>query len=242
MSIAQGLPPTIAATPRPAQPTGADVLIGLALSAGLFVLVAIGIGVAQVMRPGAWLTGPWGLLLQLALANAVLAVAALAVAARRGWAVFQFNPLPARTLMLCAVGGAAGGISLAFLLSVVSEATGIPLHGVNEELMGVDALPPLGMALFAVIAAGTTPLVEELIFRGLLFQWLRGRLGPVGGALISAVLFGGLHWPSGQAVWAGLVGFALALLFHRSGSLWTAVAAHSGNNAMAIILVLTLAM
>ena len=49
-----------------------------------------------------------------------------------------------------------------------------------------------------------------------------------------------LHWPSGQAVWAGLVGFALALLFNRMGSLWASVAAHAGNNAMAILLVLTL--
>ncbi len=106
--------------------------------------------------------------------------------------------------------------------------------------MGLDALPPAGLALFAVIAAGTTPLAEELIFRGLLFQWLRGWIGPIGAAVISAAIFGALHWPSGQAVWAGLVGFALALLFNRMGSLWSSVAAHAGNNAMAILLVLTL--
>jgi uncharacterized protein len=241
VSIAQGVPP-VGPTPSHEGPTGRDVLIGLSLSAVLFVILAVGVGLVHLARPGDWLTGPWGLLLQLALANIVLAMAAVAVAARRGWAVFQFQALPVRTLMLCAAGGAAGGIFLAFLLSVVSEATGLPLHGVNEELMGLDALPPLGMALFAVIAAGTTPLVEELIFRGLLFQWLRGRLGAVIGALVSAVLFGGLHWPSGQAIWAGLVGFALALLFHRVGSLWASIAAHSGNNALAIVLVLTLAL
>ena len=41
-------------------------------------------------------------------------------------------------------------------------------------------------------------------------------------------------------MWAGLVGFALALLFNRMGSLWASVAAHAGNNAMAILLVLML--
>jgi hypothetical protein len=239
MSIAQGLPP-ISPTPTPSGPTGRDVLLGLSLSALLFLVLAVGLGAAHLLHPGDWLTGPWGLLLQLALANAVLAAAAVAVAARRGWAVFRFAPLPAGMLALCAAAGAAGGISLALLLSIVSEAVGIPLHGVNDELMGVDDLPPLGMVLFAVIAAGTTPLVEELIFRGLLFQWLRGRIGAGGGALASAVLFGGLHWPSGQALWAGLVGLALALLFDRVGSLWASIAAHSGNNALAIVLVLTL--
>jgi membrane protease YdiL (CAAX protease family) len=239
MSMAQGLPP-INPAPRPSGPTGRDVLLGLSLSALLFLVLAVALGAAHLLHPADWLTGPWGLLLQLALANTVLGVAAVAVAVRRGWSVFHFTPLPAGMIALCAAGGAAGGISLALLLSLLSEAIGVPLHGVNDELMGVDELPPLGMVLFAVIAAGTTPLVEELIFRGLLFQWLRGRIGRVGGALASAVLFGGLHWPSGQALWAGLVGLALALLFDRVGSLWASIAAHSGNNALAIVLVLTL--
>lgn len=234
------MPPTGITRP-PAGPTGRDVLIGLGLSAVLFLLLAIAIGIANLHRSNEFLHGPWGLLLQLGLANTVLAIAALAVAARRGWAVFQFTSLSGRSLALCAAGGAAGGISLALFLSWLSEASGLPLHGVNEELMGVDALPPLGMVLFATIAVGTTPLVEELIFRGLLFQWLRGRTGPIPGALISAALFGGLHWPNGQAVWAGLVGFALALLFHRVGSLWAPVAAHSGTNALAVVLVYTFA-
>lgn len=239
MSVAQGLPP-IGRAPTPDGPTGRDVLLGLSLSVLLFLVMAVALGAAHLLHPGDWLTGPWGLLLQLALANAVLGVAAVAVAARRGWAVFQFNRLPSGMLALCVAGGAAGGISLALLLSLLSEALGLPLHGVNDELMGVDDLPPLGMAVFALIAAGTTPLVEELIFRGLLFQWLRGRLGPLLGAAASSILFGCLHWPSGQALWAGLVGFALAMLFDRVGSLWASVAAHSGNNALAIVLVLTL--
>jgi membrane protease YdiL (CAAX protease family) len=239
MSIAQGLPP-IGPPAASASPTGRDVLLGLSVSTVLFLLLAVGIGIAHLFYPGDWLRGPWGLLLQLALANAVLAAAALAVAARRGWAMFLFKPLRAGMLAICAAGGAAGGITLALLLTLLSEAVGVRLHGVNDELMGVDELPPLGLALFALIAAGTTPLVEELIFRGLLFQWLRGRIGAVGGALASALLFGALHWPTGQAIWAGLVGFALALLFDRTGSLWASVAAHSGNNALAIVLVLTL--
>lgn len=241
MSLAQGMPP-IRPVPPAAGPTGRDVLIGLAVSGVLFLLLAVGIGLVHLLYPGEWLTGPWGLLLQLALANLVLAIAALIVAARRGWAVFRFRALSARALALCIAGGAVGGIVLALLLTLLSEAIGIPLHGVNEELMGVDELPLPGLVLFAVIAAGTTPLVEELIFRGLLFQWLTGRLGSLAGAIVSAALFGALHWPSGQALWAGLVGFALALLFQRVGSLWASVAAHSGNNALAVILVMTIAM
>ena len=44
----------------------------------------------------------------------------------------------------------------------------------------------------------------------------------------------------GILILSGIGGFALALLFNRMGSLWSSVAAHAGNNAMAILLVLTL--
>ena len=151
-------------------------------------------------------------------------------------AFFRFNRLPWQSIAFCAAAGAVGGILLASLLSLLSSATGVRLHDVNEELIGVNDLPPIGLAIFAVIAAGTTPLAEELIFRGLLFQWLRGWIGPIGGALVSAETYSALGWPSGQALWAGLVGFALALLYHRFNSLWASVT-HAGNNALAIVLV-----
>jgi uncharacterized protein len=206
----------------------------------MFLALAIALGFLHFTYPLRWIFGPWGLLVQLGLANVVLALAAVVVAARRGWSVFQFKRLSWHSLALCAAGGAIGGILLASILSLLSDATGVRLHDVNEELIGVNDLPPVGLAIFAIIAAGTTPLAEELIFRGLLFQWLRGWIGPFGGAIVSAALFGALHYPSGQAVWAGLVGFALALLYHRFGSLWASIAAHAGNNALAIVLVLWL--
>ena len=242
MSIAQGVQPPSpppSSSPGPG-PTGRDVLVGLSLSGAMFVALAVALGFLHFTYPFRWIFGPWGLLVQLALANGVLALAAVVVAARRGWSVFRFNRLSWQSIALCAAGGAVGGILLASLLSLLSTATGIHLHDVNEELIGVNDLPPIGLAIFAIIAAGTTPLAEELIFRGLLFQWLRGWIGPLGGALVSATLFGALHWPSGQALWAGLVGFALALLYHRFNSLWASIAAHAGNNALAIVLVLWL--
>jgi uncharacterized protein len=237
VSVAQGLPPRAHGQAQPG-PTGGDVLMGLTLCGVLFLLLAFGVGFAHASGAAGWLMGPWGLLLQLALANLVLFGAAFAVAARRGWSVFGFVPLRGRVLALCAAGAAAGGIGLAVVLSTISTVTGVPLHAANEELMSIEGLPPLGMALFALIAAGTTPLAEELIFRGLLFQWLRGRVGVAGGAAISSILFGALHWPSGQALWAGLVGVGLALIFNRLNSLWASIAAHAGINGLAMVLVM----
>ena len=163
MSIAQGVQPP-SAPPSPPGPTGRDVLVGLSLSGAMFVTLAVALGFLHFTYPLRWIFGPWGLLVQLGLANAVLALAAVVVAARRGWSVFRFNRLPWQSIAFCAAAGAVGGILLASLLSLLSTATGVRLHDVNEELIGVNDLPPIGLAIFAVIAAGTTPARRGIDF------------------------------------------------------------------------------
>jgi len=124
----------------------------------MFVALAVALGFLHFTYPLRWIFGPWGLLVQLGLANAVLALAAVVVATRRGWSVFRFNRLSWQSIAVCAAGGAVGGILLASLLSLLSSATGLPLHDVNEELIGVNDLPPIGLAIFAIIAVGSVLL------------------------------------------------------------------------------------
>jgi CAAX protease family protein len=218
-------------------PTGYDVLIGIGAAV---LLLAASIVLSQLV-PGLGLVftadQPWSLLVQLALANLILLSAPVAVAWRRGWRVFRLLPLCRGRIALCACGGAAAGVLLAIVLQAIDTVTGLKLHGANAQLLDVPAMPPWGLVLFALIAAGTTPMIEELVFRGLLFGWLRRRLGLWLGAGSSAAVFGALHWWNGQALWAALIGFLLALLYERTGSLWASIAAHAGNNALAMALV-----
>jgi membrane protease YdiL (CAAX protease family) len=80
------------------------------------------------------------------------------------------------------------------------------------------------------------PLVEELLFRRVLFVFLRDRWGALRAGLATSVVFGLLHLYSpaftAAIVWAGLV-FAWAL--HRSGSVWPGLAAHAVGNALALL-------
>jgi CAAX protease family protein len=96
-----------------------------------------------------------------------------------------------------------------------------------------------GTALL-LLSAGLTcvvaPICEELLFRGYIFTALRNWHGTLPAALITAVIFGGVHAGSAPVLdlipLAGL-GFGLCLLYRYSGSLYPCFIAHSLNNSLA---------
>lgn len=88
------------------------------------------------------------------------------------------------------------------------------------------------------------PIVEEILFRGVLFSGLRKRLPFIVSALLTSVLFGALHLsggtPGSGALWiAGLdtmlLSFALCYLREKTGSLWACIFLHMLKNTVACI-------
>ncbi len=115
------------------------------------------------------------------------------------------------------------------------EDSGLPIEEGNLNAGSIFAA-----ALVAVILA---PLFEELFFRGVLFQYLRSRYllvarGLFEAVLISAFAFASLHL--GGAILPILpVGVILALVMHRTNSLWPPIALHVFYNW--IVLAISLA-
>jgi membrane protease YdiL (CAAX protease family) len=100
--------------------------------------------------------------------------------------------------------------------------------GTNEG----TSLLLLSAALTCVVA----PICEEFLFRGFIFTALCNWRGVWPAAIITGLLFGGVHVGSAPAVdlvpLAGL-GFGLCLLYRATGSLYPCIAAHSLNNSLA---------
>lgn len=88
----------------------------------------------------------------------------------------------------------------------------------------------LGALALTVILA---PICEELLFRGLVFNALKRRFGVVTGVLVSGLVFCLAHGSilALPAIW--LMGVILAIVYHRTGSLWVSIIAHSTNNLIA---------
>ena len=93
----------------------------------------------------------------------------------------------------------------------------------------------IGVTLGVLTMVVFAPIVEEIIFRGLLFGALVQRLGVLASALITAVIFGAAHGdPVLFPTLAGL-GFVAALAYAATGNLWVPIALHSLNNALGAI-------
>jgi membrane protease YdiL (CAAX protease family) len=108
---------------------------------------------------------------------------------------------------------------------------------VTSKIPGVTNLSVVLAALSLVVIA---PVVEELVFRGLLFGALASRLGVLASALITALVFGAIH--GDPVLFPSLValGFINALAYASTGNLWVPITLHALNNSLgAIFLIAT---
>ena len=100
--------------------------------------------------------------------------------------------------------------------------------------------PSIAIAIAAVLMIVLlAPVAEELFFRGFLFAGVRSRWSLWPAALISGLIFGLVHAPTGLTTVVPLatLGVALCWLYDRTGSLWPCVIAHMINNGLALALV-----
>lgn len=89
---------------------------------------------------------------------------------------------------------------------------------------------PVVAFIMMVVAA---PVLEELLFRGVVLQGLLRNERPWVAIGQSALLFGLFHFNPAQSLNAGLVGLLLGWLYYRTRSLWLCMAMHGLNNLLA---------
>ena len=77
------------------------------------------------------------------------------------------------------------------------------------------------------------PVAEEIFFRGFIFPGLAGRTGVGLAAVLSSLLFAISHIDPRLIVPFFPIGILLAWLYHKTGSLWSCIAAHAIWNALA---------
>lgn len=88
---------------------------------------------------------------------------------------------------------------------------------------------------FFFVGAFLAPLVEEIFFRGFLFQGLRARYGWIAGMLISSGVFAIAHLDPASLIPTFILGSLLAFLYHRSNSVWPGVILHTLVNTFGLV-------
>ena len=113
--------------------------------------------------------------------------------------------------------------------------------GIDEQQELPDRLGAdkgtLNLLAVVVLITVIAPLGEELFFRGYFFGALRNWRGVWPAAILTGLVFGGIHAgsaPVGFLVPLAFFGIGLCLLYHYSGSLYPCIALHALNNSIAL--------
>ncbi len=118
-------------------------------------------------------------------------------------------------------------------VSIAVSQLGIEPQGVKQAMK--IAQEPAAFLISLALLAGLAPLVEELIFRGLLFGWLAGRWGGGLAFVLSSLAFAAAHVEPAHAILVLPLGLMFGLLRWRTGSLWPSLVAHMANNGLAVV-------
>jgi uncharacterized protein len=119
-----------------------------------------------------------------------------------------------------------GILSLLLLFHLAPEAMQGQLREMSRTYRGAG---------FVVLALVLAPVVEEILFRGMLFPLLALRWGAAAGMVVSALVFGLYHL---NVLGASVFGLVATVLYMRTSSLLVPMGAHFVNNFLAIGLAL----
>ncbi len=140
-----------------------------------------------------------------------------------------------RTLKLTAA-VVVGAFAMTAVYAVVANAVGVAVQGNAADLALGFRTGPGEIIIVFVLVGVVAPFVEELTFRGIVFPSLNASWGMVPALLVSGAAFGVVHLQPTIALPLALIGMALAAVFLRTRSLWSAIIAHCAYNTVSLAL------
>ena len=125
-----------------------------------------------------------------------------------------------------------GALGTLFLSVAVSQ-LGIEPQGMKQVIEVVRE--PHELALSLLLLSVLAPIVEELVFRGLLYGWIAGRWGGTAGLVVSSLAFAAAHYEPAHVVLVLPLAFLFGWLRRRTDSLLPSLFSHIVNNGFALL-------
>jgi uncharacterized protein len=218
-----------------------DVALGIVISlVASVVAVSIAVGIAG------WATNEeiplWGqALLQIPLWTGYLGVAWWAGRTKGNGAVIDFGITmrPLDVPLGLVIGVALQIVVLPLLYWPILELSGKTPDDLSRpaEDLAAKAGAPVGWILLALIVGVGAPIVEEIFYRGLLYRSLRKKQFPIWvSTIVSAAIFGGIHFQPLQLAGLFVFGVVAALLAERTGRLGPSMWTHVGFNLTTVLI------
>lgn len=87
-----------------------------------------------------------------------------------------------------------------------------------------------------LVTSIAAPLVEELLFRGIVYKRLRTIMNITPAMIISAALFGLVHGNMVQFIYAFLIGLIFAFVYEKFKTIWAPIILHASANLLSVII------
>ncbi|HEL0414669.1 TPA: CPBP family intramembrane metalloprotease [Streptococcus equi subsp. zooepidemicus] len=135
------------------------------------------------------------------------------------------------------------GVVAVFVVKMIGGILLFLEHGPGANTVNQAALEQAGLSpiLMVTLVAIVAPIVEEIVFRGLLYGKLFGAESYLG-LIFSSIMFGLIHVPTDFGSWFiyGGMGLVLGFVFHKTKKVEYTILIHFLNNALAVLIMLLL--
>ncbi len=151
---------------------------------------------------------------------------------------FDFSTKPLRVYLLI-FPMMFGMIMIADYTTQLIPTTGTllgPIYKIYETEFAKLLLNPISLFLMTVILA---PILEEILFRGIIMKgMINNRVKPITAIIISAFIFGAVHFNPWQFAGAFLLGLVLGLVYYKTKSLLMPILLHAFNNLLSALMMI----
>ncbi|HBV89217.1 MAG TPA: CPBP family intramembrane metalloprotease [Desulfosporosinus sp.] len=152
------------------------------------------------------------------------------------WADFGWQGVPLKTIVgkVLSLYVITWVINIVYALALFNYGLTPPETDVYSKLLGQVTWYTLILNL--LLAGVLAPIVEETLFRGVIFGSLQAYFGKWTAAVISAAIFSALHFQAYGFFPRFVLGMVLVYLYDRYKSLYPSVALHALNNIVATLI------
>lgn len=163
----------------------------------------------------------------------------LGLLGRMGWSVRDLGFHRGRHSLLHLLWFTPVGIIAALIATAIAgSALGASPAQSTTSLQTLEAGPLLGVPML-LLAAVVLPLLEEIVFRRVLLDWMASHM-PVGlAAALVVVVFAAAHAVPAVMLYIFFLGIPLVLARLWFGNLWAPLIVHATNNALVSLVALT---
>ncbi len=168
--------------------------------------------------------------------TAITAYVVLVLTHRRGFSLGEFGfrrPRSWRPSVYAWAGAVLIGPAYAAVLLIAGiDTNGLGTAATFERYIDWLTRPSTLLLIFGVVILA--PVVEEIIFRGLVYRAIRQRWAVLPAVVVTGIIFAAFHYDEARLIPLVFIGAFFAFAYERTGSLWGSIVAHAGLNAMVV--------